>query len=321
MVNYSSAHGYIATEEETAFGQLPGSPVWKFVDVVSEGLSGEAGWLYQPGVQRFITKARPGLFKWGGDINVVVEPENVCELFKFALGSVTTTQPDATGAPNTYEHKIVPADDLPSFGLEVARGKVTALRALGCKIAGFTLNGGAGKYLTATFNVLGKKPSAVTRQTPSFSTLAGFTGNDVAQVLIGGSDKKAQVQEWTLEYNNGIEDGEVAYGLGSESVVRLAEGGAELTFTGRLVFEDTDQLTAFLNNSEFALDIKYQGGVIEGSYNYYFRAYIPRLVYDTESANINEKELIIEELKATALYDTTAGTIIEVYFQNTQSSI
>lgn len=321
MADYSSAHGYIATEEETSFGTLPASPVWKFVDAVSEGITLEKGWIYQPSVGRYITKAKPGLFKFAGDINVVVEPENVCELFKFALGSVSTSQPDATNAPNTYLHKITPADNLPSFGLEVARGKVTALRALGCKIAGFTLNGGPGKYLTARFDVIGKKPSTTTRQTPTFSTLPGFTGNETAFIKIAGTDKKAQVTEWSLEYTNGIEDGEVAYGLGSDSVVRLPEGGAGLSFTGRVVFEDTTQLVNFLNGSEFALDIQYEGAVIEGTYKYYVRINVPRVVYDTESANINEKELIIEDLKGTALFDATAGTLVEVYFQNTQATV
>jgi len=319
MADYMSAFGYLAIQEEATFGT---EPTWspRYIDIVSETISHERGVIHQPGVgSRHIQKQRGGPWRISGGVDMVLEPENCGEILKWALGSVTTTQPDPTAAPNTYKHEFIPADDIKSFSMEIARGKVTALRYNGIKINSIEFGVTHGEMLTASLDLLGgRKPAKKARSTPTFSALDAFVFHQ-GVATIGGTDKTAIVREATITYANNLVDDEGAYGLKRE-MQRLPEALGNVEASVTLNFEDTAQLDTFLAENSLALNLKFESEIIESTYKYMLEINIPELYYDTESANISEKELIAQDVSGTALFNTGAGNVIKVILQNTISS-
>jgi len=314
MADYSSAFGYLSIQEEATFGT---EPTWspRYIDIVSESVSHERGVIHQAGVgTRHIQKQRGGAWRVTGGIDMVLEPENCGEILKWALGAVSTANP-ATGV---YTHTFTPADDIKSFSMEIARGKVTALRYNGIKINSIEFGITHGELLTASLDIIGgRKPAKKARSTPTFSALDAFVFHQ-GVATIGGTDKTALVRETTITYTNNLVSDVGAYGLKRE-MQKLPEALGNLDASLGLNFEDTAQLDAFLAENSLALNLKFESEIITGTYKYFLEINIPRLYYDTETANISEKELIAESVSGTALYDATAGNVISVKLQNTIS--
>jgi len=296
---------------ESSFGQPAASG--KFMDIASEDLRTVHDWILpETAGRREKRVAIPGQLHVEGGIDVYVAPEGgIGEILKALLGSVSTETP--SGATNARLHTFLPADSIPSLTIDVCMDDVATRRFLGCVLGSVEFSIAPGEVLAASLDITGKKEESGTAQNPTFTELPPFAEHQ-AVVTLGGSSVKPRALSLTI--SNELEPLEV---IGDRYYAGIPVKGLTVEGSMDLIFENTNQLDKFLNGTETSMAVEFIGGEIESGFNYKLKFELPRVIYKTHEAGVDRRELLVESIDFEALYDATAGYLIRVQLQNTES--
>jgi hypothetical protein len=308
---------YLGVGEESTFGQA--ATISRYIDVVSEGIKSSQSWLTPETVDsRYQKKAILGPLAVKGGLNVVVEPDNIPQLFKWLLGSVTSQQQGTSGV---YDHTFTPADSIKSFTAELGYDTF-GRKIVGCLINAATIESVAKKELVASFDIIAKEEQKITSlASPTFSARRPFMWSDAA-FKVGDSDKSSQLRAFSLRIGNNIPEDEL-YAHGSRSITRIQVG--EFTVEGALDLTplDTEQYDKFLAGQEAALNIKFTGeSTGDATYpNYTLEIDLPRVVYESDAApHLDGRKPLKANIPFKALYDSTKAYAVKIVVRNKVAS-
>ncbi len=304
---------YVALGKETSFGSE--APPSRYIDLARESFATRHDWIIpELASARWPKYALKGPIRVEGSLDMYVRPDNIGELLLAIMGSVATSQPDATNAPNTYKHEFTPADSLPSYTVKVA-SEVTGRTFVGCVARRLELTVAAGELLGASVDFLGREESMFTPGTPTFSDLPFLSFADLVEFLVGGS--AASIRALSVRIENDLVDD--WYTLGDRRLAEIPVRGFSVEGSFDVKFDDRTHLDRFLNAEETSIKATFRGPEIEAGYYNELTIDLPRVVYTAAGANIDRREVMVEGVEFRALYDKSAGYIVKVTLQNTVS--
>ena len=197
--------------------------------------------------------------------------------------------------------------------IDVCMDDIVTRRFLGCVLGSVEFSVAPGEVLAASLDITGKKEESGTAQTPVFTGLPPFAEHQ-ASVTLGGIAVKPRAL--SLSISNELEPLEV---VGDRYYASIPVKGLTVEGSMDLLFENTSQLDRFLNGAETSLTVEFTGAEIESGFSYMLKFELPRIIYKTHEAGIDRRELLVESIDFEALYDATAGYLIRVQLQNTES--
>ena len=315
---------YVGVAEESVFGQEP-TAITSYVDVASSSLdTPDTQAIFWQGVsERAAVVHAPGAYIPSGDIVAPVDAVMIGYLLKWTLGQVSTTRPDATGAPDVRRHTFTPANQLQSFTAAVGKD-IFEHRFIGCVVDSMELSV-EDEFATVTASIVARQDRKATLATPTFSDVSYFT---FAQTIATVGTVQAPVESLTLSIANNA-DGEAGVRLGSRFPAFIAVGAREVTVSMDLTFEDTTHLEKFWGAPSGPVDIPTQaltitmtGPPINASptHNYRLEFTLPRVVYQTSNQEISARDRIVQSVEGRALFDRTVGYDIQAVLMNAQPS-
>ena len=304
---------YLAMGKEDVFGQEATS--YRYIDLASEGLRTEHEWIMpELAGYRWKRMAMRGTMRVGGSVDAYAQFGSLGIFLLAALGAVSTSQPDPTGAPSVYRHEFTPADSLPSYTLRVA-SEVTGRQFLGCVCSSLELSIAPGELLGISLEVVGQREEAFSPGEPEWddSPYVGFA--DLVSAEVGGSP--VSLEALTLTIENDLADD--AFELGSAYLPEIPVQALSITGSFDLKFKDRTHLDRFLSGEETSLYLRFEGPEIEGGLRYCLELDLPRIIYKTAGANVSGRERLVESVEFEALFDPAEGRIIKAVLQNTEA--
>lgn len=156
------------------------------------------------------TKAKSALdittISVGGDVSMVLKPENAGFVVKAALGGIDTVVQNQGGVTGQHQHTIVAqtaAAQLPSYTLIVDR-KQAIKKYSGMKVDSLKLSAKVGDYVKATLSFKGKDESSgsvTTSTAPSLKAYKMLNGT----FTLGGT--ALETTSFELNYQNNLDSG------------------------------------------------------------------------------------------------------------------
>jgi len=319
---------YISIEREGGYGVYRGNNL-QYIDIVSESVAPDHGMIdIETAGEREWRHRVPGPYSIGGDIDLVVNADNIGRFFWWVLGDKTT---GASGA--CYTHEFESAQEINSFSMNIApavqdSGTYRMRRVVGCAVTSMAIEAVAREALTATVSVIGQKDSLVAdAQTPSFSTVRPFIFYEGSLTLDGGT--VANVEAFRLTIDNDIADD--AYTLGSRYLPGIRLQGITISGDMDVAFTNWDLYKRFYDGSvsgsepsdtthgSIALVLTFIGeatGCSGGDAFYRLELDLPKCYFDTTEANFDRRDRIIQSLDFTATYDDTQTYTLQVTLIN-----
>lgn len=305
---------YISIEREGRYGTYRGGNL-QYIDIVSESVNPDQGMIdIETAGEREMRMRVPGPYSIGGDVDIIVNPDNCARFLWWVLGNKSTT---ASGA--CYTHDFTSAQEIRSFSMNIAPATVddhlgyAMRRVTGCAITSMSFEAVAREALTSTVSVIAKRDDLVTDpQVPSFSGLRPFIFFEGTVTLNGVS--VANVEAFRVTIENEIADD--AYVLGERYLPGIRLQGITISGDMDLAFEDWNMYRRFWGaqhatgptNSvgSVALALTMTGeatGCTGADANYKLLLDLPACYFDTTEANIDRRERIVQSLNFTCIYD------------------
>jgi len=230
-----------------------------------------------------------------GNIEGYLRYEGWDVLLAHALGTAGTPSL-VSGGSVSYENTLSPADSISGIFTTLAIKKSATSHPIwevpSAKWGGFTISGAIGELVKVTFNMMGNKIENQSSVNTS-ATMANVTYPEGCEVLKMDSNFKIRMNtqsgaaladsdkiypmSFELTYNRPLrENWEASYDDMSEPV---QDGFAEATL--KLTFDKynlDDFMDAIAADTEYKMDITFEGNTIEGSIKYTFRVDIPKLM-------------------------------------------
>ncbi len=247
---------------------------------------------------RWVSDYAPGKAVARGEVEFYLNPKSLGAPLLMTLGNISTGQPDPTNAPNVYEHTFTPLEvggQPPSYTVELGADGI-ARRIVGAIGESMAIEVAPGEYATATLTILGVKEEQAAPSTPSFPQLRDWTSHD-AQVQVGGTP--AELQALSLEINNN--PSAEHHVIGSRYLTRHELGELEVSGSMDIRFLDRSHLDRFLQDQETSLTITFTGPEIEAGYSYQLVISLPRIVYDSWSAEVSSSEMVVQSIEFVAV--------------------
>ncbi|MGP3667604.1 MAG: phage tail tube protein [Candidatus Bathyarchaeota archaeon] len=296
---------WIGVAEETSYGTFV-SPS-RYVDILRERVSFDKGYIPVETVySRDIRKYVEGRSRVTGSIDFTVEPENVGQFFKWALGSVTTT---GTGP---YQHTFKGADTIKSFSM-IVKSETVQRRITGCLINRLTIET-ALDIVTGGIDIIAKKEEKDTSNyTPTISTLAPFVFKE-GVLTLAGIDRSKYLKALRLTINNNIPEDEL-YGFSDNTPTTMVVRGRTVEAELEMAFPDTSEYDKFLAGNEVSLSLKFTKGTYE------FEIHLPKMVIRSDAApHIDRNEPLRITAPMLVLYDSTSQYEVALKLKNNISS-
>lgn len=246
-------------------------------------------------------EAYKGKVEYSGGYELPLIPINSPLIFQSALGNLTTE----TVETGVYKHTITEGFNKPSLSVEQKIGEIIKKFA-GYRVKTFSLDGTAGEHINLSFEGLAKSQSDVLGSTPTFENHRVLNFADVSYFKIGNTDLKNSIEEFSIEYDNGLEG---FYGLGSNDLVVSYPTPSEISGSITLLLND-DTKTIFnsgVNKDETSIEVLINGESL-GNTNYSVKILIPRIVFDELGTNLSTDYNVLE-LSYNGLYDATNGLV------------
>ena len=243
-------------------------------------------------------------------------------LFAFALGDVTTTQPDEIGAPNVYQHEIKEMKiDNPAIGRQLPVTTFvdqisTAWQYLyrDVLVKSVELSGQLEEDIVAAGEFLGSgyfEKVAISMPGPVSTSFISFSDLDV---IYGGTSIAAKIQSFNFKHINEINE-KHGYHPGSPTLDWITSNPPQCrgrAFTKkrsnelkiRVEAEDDSLHDAMLNNTESAVTITGTGDLIEDIYHHKVEIIIPKTVIKVSKLG-EQEDSFVYDLDFTNLYDET----------------
>jgi len=246
-----------------------------------------------------------------GDIETPANPEAIGLLLYATFGNVSSTAQTAS-TKHEFTPKTAPEDTLPFLTLEIGSGSVyrKVLDVIGASLA---IEFPPGEIVSCRFSILGSKEESSTEQSPSFPSARPFTAND-ATVTLGGAS--AELRALSIEFNNNPSTDH--HVIGNRYLTRHELGDFEVTGSMDLLFDSSDELDAFLGDTETSLTIDLIGETISGDEKYELKIELPNIIYSAWGAPVRTGEQVIQSIDFVARKPDSGD--IKVTLVNTVSS-
>lgn len=208
----------------------------------------------------------------GGDLVIEGQYVGIGRFIEYALGNVSSAQPDPTNASTAYKHTYTVVDELPtSLTIEVFRGNQQATfdaddrnKAFlydGCQISQINFSQSVDALLILTVSIIARQVTEVTKTTFSPST-SGLFRFSQATLTWGGT--QLDVSDVSITVNNNLDDARRFIGSRHRSRA-VRNSWLEVTGTFSTEFQNLDQYNDFRNATQRELIITWAGPVIGGS--------------------------------------------------------
>jgi len=308
--------GQIGWGDETSWGTP--ATINRFAPFISESLRLEIDRLVSPGIRggrgRRSEEVVPGRKNVTGDVVFDLWAKGLGLWFKHALGSVTSAQQGGTSA---YLHTFSLTDALPpGLTVEIKKGGTQFHKYSGVRVDRWTIGAAINAIPRMTFTVLGKDESisgsGATASYPSGNELLSFH-----QGIFKIDTSQVDIYEFELTLNNNLADSD--YRLGAPTRASLLPRSREVTGRFRLPYDAVTEYTKFRNFTPAALNLKFTGSLIQGSYYVEFTIDLPVVHYDGSTPATRGAE---EEVSLEVPFRAVRGTDLEmtVTLQNTETA-
>lgn len=307
---------YISIEREGRYGTYRGGNL-QYIDIVSESVNPDQGMIdIETAGEREMRMRVPGPYSLGGDVDIIVNPDNCGKFLWWVLGNKVTTPSGAC-----YTHDFTSAQEIRSFSMNIAPavqdgplGSYAMRRVTGCAISSMSFEAVAREALTSTVSVMAKRDDLVADgQAPSFSSLRPFIFFEGTVTLNGVT--VANVEAFRVTIENEIADD--AYVLGERYIPGIRLQGITISGDMDLAFLDWSMYRRFWDGTAagtgptnsiasvgLALTMTGQATGCHGAdANYKLLLDLPACYFDTTEANIDRRERIVQSLNFTCIYD------------------
>jgi len=314
---------HIGIGKETAWG----TPVAAedYVRFVSESLVEETEEVTQEVIRatRDHPDSKLGLISVAGNIELEVYPSTIGYFLRSIFGDPTS---QLVGTSSAYQHEFVPSDTPFSddcagwpYTLEIYRDLDQADQYAGCVVNTLSFSFGVGqKILRATAGIIGKERTSISKTSPSFADEDVFTW-DQATIQIG------------VDQNNNLESLEFSFEAGLEAIPLIngtkrvgkivpfdfRTGSGTLTFG---VVDDHTEYDKYIGWTTQAMQIKFEGAVIEDTYKYTLQFDFPKVLYRSYPINVSGSGRLTVAADVKFESDMTSGYMVKVTLINTKTS-
>lgn len=309
---------YIGIGKEITFGTAVAAS--RYVEAVDTFQPDPGVVILDPVAQRARKDKVLTKFRARGNIGAwEVKPEDIIgEALYGVLGSVSSLQQGGTSA---WKHTFTPADMIKSWTLRKGV-ELNELVFPGCLVNQLTLATRHPEILKATLELfgVGAAPTAVALNTPTFSTLQPFVYHQCT-ITLAGSDKSSLVYDASVVINNSIPIDRG--GHGSKFIPKIHVGDRVVSGKLSTYFAEANQYDTFIAGTEFTLNLKWIGAIIEDSYYYTLELDLPKCVYRSRGAPEIKpiREPLVVDAPFDALYKTNSyNAELKAYLTNKVTS-
>ena len=331
---------YIALGEESTFGEAASN--FTYYKLLRETITTTREDFFPETVEHWTVGSKAeGFFRTSGDFEVLVDPVVWPNLLVLFIGDPTTSQPDATGAPNTYEHvftfggdETVSSTGVKPFTVKIGVGVERDRQIVGCVMESLAIEAVKQEVVSCTCSIIGSgNESLVTASTPDWSayTQPYLTFASASTMTIGGTDRLSTaptIEAFRLTLTRGWDADHYVLGnrfLAAASLSGMAtvEGSMDFSFTSQ------DEYERFLSSvgsssagdqSSFEVVLELQGATIEGTYKYEVEITLPKVYYTVSRIPVTARDRIVQTCDFRAIYDDTIGGAAKILVRNTTTS-
>lgn len=255
-----------------------------------------------------------------GDIEMELRPKGHGFWWAHAIGTPTTTQPDAVGAPTVYKHTFVPAALPTSFTLQVGVPDITdtarPFTYQGCRISEWSLECESDGFANMTMTLLGQDVTTAT----ALAVASYPTGNKPLTFVqgvasIGGS--AAQIKSISIEGSNNLSDDR--YFLGSAlRATPLENDKREYSGEMEMEFNTLGEYTRFRDATEVEVILTFTGANIASTFNYETKITM-NVRYDGSTPQVGGPDIVPHSIPFKVVDNGT--TSIKVEYQTTDATV
>lgn len=262
-----------------------------------------------------------------GDVDFEVNSNGFGLLFKAALGTIATSQPNAGSFPTVYEHKAtVGATDGSSYTVQVAAGDtggtVRAFTWSGMKIPKWQLSCDEGGFLMFKPTFDGWAES-----TAIGVAAAAYSATGVPLNYIGGSltlgGVATNVKKFLLTGDNKHEVGRYFMRGAATSQTKAEQLESGLRAYGGsldLEFQSLTDYNRFVNGTVAALTMFFEGAVIAGTYSSAVEVTLPAVRFDGKTPAVPGPGLIDVQLPFIAMDDGAGTGGVQIIYRTTDTT-
>jgi hypothetical protein len=256
----------------------------------------------------------------GGEVNMELADRSFGLWFKHMLGGVASAQPSAGPDPTVWRHTFTPGDLPVGLTVQVGRtdtgGTTQPFTYHGCRVSEWELGCSMGEIAKLTATLLGEDESTdIALAVASYPASLGLMTFVEGSLLVGGA--AMDVTEFSLSGANTLKDDR--YFFGSRLRKSPLENGLR-EYTGELSSEFTS-LTAynrFVNGTEAALVLTFEGATISNAFKYYTKI-TANVRFDGETPEVSGAE-VIEQPLAYKCVGNTPGQALTIEYQTTDTA-
>lgn len=303
----SGLSSQIGFAEESVFGTLPGSPSWRFHELLATGLEGRKNVITSDGIrpgsaplrlgQRRVVSSRDA---GGGGNRFEVPNVGFGMLLKHIMGG-TVTSTNLAGTPAAWSH-VFPLAVIDGKSLDVQIGvprtnsaTVDAYTYYGAKITDAEFAIAVDQMLTCELTIDAMKVDRLTAlATATYPTLSIFNFAQGSISVGGASLAKVTNASWALHRSLKND----RYFIGSAGLKDEQVENDFATIDGRLAVEYTDPTLVhdrFLNDTPVALQLVFTGAVISGANSFKLQVDVPEIRFEGETPKVGGRDLVTQD--------------------------
>jgi hypothetical protein len=321
----SGLNAQIGFAEESVYGVLPGSPSWRFYELLAEGLEARKNVIQSDGIRPGTSILRLGQRRsvssrdaGGGGNRFEVATVGFGRLFKHIMGG-TITSTNLAGTPAAWQH-VFPLGLIDGKSLDIQVGiprtnssTVDAYTYYGSKITDAEFSIAVDQMLQLELTIDAQKVDRLTALAPAtYSTQSIFNFSQGAISVGGTAFAKVLDASWALHRNLKND----RYFIGSGGFKDEPVENDFATVDGRLSVEYTDPTVLydrFWNDTPVALQLVFTGGIISGANAFKLQIDIPEIRFEGETPKVGGRDLVTQDAPFNGWSDGSAAGMTITY--------
>ncbi len=255
-----------------------------------------------------------GKVEYAGGYESELYPQFIGHLLRSAFGDVDSEL--AYGESDVYEHTFTESLTKLSYTIEQKIGEIIK-RFAGFVVKNVKIEGKVGEALSFAFEGIGQSQATNAGATPTYETPRAFNFVDITSVKIGSTDIKAQCEEFSFEYDNGVEG---FYAMGDNELKAVYPKPSESKGKLTLYLDDTTKafLEDYIAKTERAIEIIAEGEDIGDASHNKVRIYLPKAALTSSSSKLGT-DYNVMEVEFEGVVDATNG-LVQIVLTNEVSS-
>jgi len=313
---------YVGLGKQTDWGSTVA--VSTYIDIISESM-GHTRNMITPQTVGFYSPAAQcvGLYKPSGSIESLGVADDIMYWLHMLMENTATT-PLGGGK---YKHEFKPNQTVNYYTVSI--GKETYERLYNSMFCtSWTVGVASGEVVTNSFSVLSKEDEIGSIANPSFSNDRAYFHHVGAVVTIGSDTQTAYIKNIEVSITGNADEDN--YCVGDQTLKGAVRKNYEVTVSADIRFDTEKELKRFYDGlstgstgkgpstavSTFAITI-----TLTDANSNILVITLPAVVWDTESANMSEKEHVVENLTGKCIHDATTGAAVKVELTNNRTGV